>query len=283
MNPICIRLILLVSFSWMFLVSSTLADDPNVPSPYAQYFAKHSDTENVFSKSVAPLLEGQGSGRSYALIAGVWKYSFGDLRPAQVDIEELKDYLIDEEHFDEVVVLTNDDVNFQNLHYFLQTYFADQLDDFPRSRFLFAYSGHGFLDGDAGYLVLPNARNVMDRSQSISVNTLGSLIEIVTDRAHHSLILLNACNAGSFLNYSFGDHAIIPKKRGAHAITAGGTNEKAYAISSLGNGSVFYEVLLDGIRGDADTDPREGDGIVTVSELYGYLHRRTTEVVPPVA
>ena len=271
MNKMFLSVLLILSFQ-------IHASDPDVPLEYKEYFKKYSTERSIYSEKIAPLYGGAKTGRSFALIVGAWKYKFGDLAPAKIDIENITNYLVEEEHFDEVVVLTNEDVNYDNLKYFLQTYFKKRVQSYPQSRFLFAYSGHGSLDGNDGYLVQTNATSLKDLDNSIGVDVLRQLINRVMNKAHHTLVLLNACHAGSFLTYNFGDKQYLPKKRGAHAITAGGTNELTYSIPAIGPGSVFFEVFLDGVRGAADSIPAIPDGIVTFNELFGYIHSETTRI-----
>lgn len=269
------KLNILITILIFLAFNSVASQEPNVPEKYKKYFVKYSTEKSIYSEKIAPLFGGAKTGRSFALVAGISDYKFGELPPAKVDIESITSYLLDEEHFDEVVVLTEEDVNYTNLKFFLQSYFKSRVQDYPQSRFLFAYSGHGNLDGRDGYIVEKNARSLSDLSNSISVDILRNLIEKVMDKAHHTLVLLNACHAGSFLNYSHGEKQYIPRKRGAHAITAGGTSEKTYSIAKVGNGSVFFELFLDGVRGAADTVPQKGDGIVTFRELFQYIHSNT--------
>lgn len=42
--------------------------------------------------------------------------------------------------------------------------------------------------------------------------------------------------------------------------------------------SPFAEALFEGLRGAADTTPREGDGIITATELYCYVRDRVEEI-----
>ena len=252
------------------------------PSPkYEEYFVKYSTAPTFFSQKIAPLLGVAKVGRSFALVAGVSKYSFGTLTAAGVDVDALADYLVNEEQFDEVVVLRDEHVNYQNLAYFLESYFRRRVERYPQSRFLFAYSGHGFLVGpEEGRLTLASATAIRDMTHSLGVDVLYRLIKRVVDKSHHTLVLLNACHAGSFLQ-KFGPEQHIPWRRGAHVMTAAGTSEPAYSIKKVGPGSVFYEVLLDGVRGGADVGE---DGIVTYNELFGYVHKEvgkfTTKQVP---
>ena len=59
----------------------------------------------------------------------------------------------------------------------------------------------------------------------------------------------------------------LTRSRGRVIMTASGPNEVALELSKLGHGLFTYHVL-EGLNGKAD---RNGDGIVTVSELYEYV------------
>ncbi len=86
-------------------------------------------------------------------------------------------------------------------------------------------------------------------------------------------MLLNSCFSGTFLRRSFGNDTLFPQYPGAHAITAGGSGEKAWHDGKLGTGSVFFEKILAGLDGKADRESngRKPDGIITAHELGSYL------------
>jgi hypothetical protein len=94
------------------------------------------------------------------------------------------------------------------------------------------------------------------------------MFQPVVDSGFHVLALINACYSGDFLKLSFGGKRFIPKYPGAHAITAGGTNELTWHDGTIGSGSVFFETLYAALDGRAGRD-----GIVTVNDLFAYLQR----------
>src|ERR1035438_9226461 len=146
-----------------------------VPEPYRQKFVQYVDRRSMQEKALNLIgLTSQDVGRSFALIAGVSRYpnmpEMGrELAAAGADIDELQNYLRSEEFFDEIVVLRDGDVTMENLEYFLQDYFPDRLRKSPKSRFLFAYSGHGMAEGSkeapTGYLLKSTARSLALRIQ----------------------------------------------------------------------------------------------------------------------
>lgn len=247
-----------------------------VPSQYRKYLLENRDTRSLPEKILNKVgLTRADVGRSFALLCGISTYpniqgKHGNLKPAAEDIQKLQAYLKQHEFFDEVVVLRDKQVTLRNLEYFLQTYFPKRLKQFPKSRFLFAYSGHGMTENNKGYLLKSTARSLDDKGHAIPVKVLKVYIDEVVAAAHQVLVLLNSCHSGVFLKRPYGKLLLLPKYPGAHAITASGPSELAWHIEEVGSGSIFYEKLLAGISGIADA---EKDGIVTSHELYSYLRR----------
>ncbi|MCI5219910.1 MAG: hypothetical protein D3914_12175, partial [Candidatus Electrothrix sp. LOE2] len=234
-----------------FPVPPAAQERPPVPPQYGGYFFKYTDKRSVPEKmfNIAGVTNAD-VGRSFALLCDVSEYpnisssEGGTLPAAAEDIRKLKVYLRDHDFFDEIVVLENEQVTTANLEYFLQAYFADRLKKFPKSRFLFAYSGHGMTENNTGYLLKSTARDLKDRRRAIKVDVLKDYIDEVVATGHHVLVLLNSCYSGTFLRRSFGNNRLFPQYPGAHAITAGGSDEPAWHDGKLGPGSVFYEKVL---------------------------------------
>lgn len=256
---------------------------PPVPPQYVRFFVHYVDRRSMLEKSLNIIgMTNEDVGRSFAVIAGVSHYprlpaGARELAAAEADRNKLVEYLKNEEFFDEIIVLWDEDMNQTNLSYFLQDYFPHRLQAFPKSRFLFAYSGHGFLDGDEGYLLGNSATGFGDKKSAIDLRNMRRMIDDVVHAGYQVLVLLNSCYAGAFLTHTSFGGLYIPRHAGAHAITAGASQEKAWSDSRIGPGSVFFEKLLTGLGGAADKIPEGGDGIITTSELYAYL-RQEVEV-----
>jgi formylglycine-generating enzyme required for sulfatase activity len=246
-----------------------------LPSQYQRYFARFVDERTLTEQMLNTVhMTSREYGRGFALIAGISKYPFmsgagSDLAPAAEDVRKLVNYLTTYEKFDEIVVLKDNDVTEANLTYFVEHYFPARLQKFPRSRFLFAYSGHGTTVNNKGYILTAEAHDFADTLNSIPMATLRVMFQEVVDSGFHVLALINACYSGDFLRRAFGgDRHFIPKNPGAHAITAGGSNELTWHDGTIGSGSVFFEKLY------AALDGRTGsDGVVTVDDLAAYLRR----------
>jgi hypothetical protein len=127
---------------------------------------------------------------------------------------------------------------------------------------LFYYSGHGDEDG----LHLP--RGTMPLSElRAEMNRIPADLRIA---------ILDACrSSGKSKGVRRGpefDLAIAPDSpHGTVEIRASSSGEAAQESEELG-GAVFTHFLLSGLRGAADSD---GDGRVTLAELYAYAYRRT--------
>lgn len=101
-------------------------------------------------------------------------------------------------------------------------------------------------------------------------------------QAERILLLLDTCYSGTAGGRSFAHQRVratglndqflerLTRSRGRVIITASGPNEVAFELDELGHG-VFTYYVLEGLQGKAD---RNGDGIVTVSELYEYVEEQ---------
>ena len=255
-----------------------LQDVPQwVPEQYRSYFVHYVDDRSTVERALN--LAGwtrQDTGRSFALVAGISRYPrmqgrAATLKPAADDVAKLVAYLREYEFFNEIVVLENQDVTLQNLQYFLTNYFPRRLRQAPKSRFLFAYSGHGMTESNRGFILTTEATSLEDRYDAISMAVLRGIFQDVVDTGYHVLALINACYGGSFINMSFGERDYPPQREGAHAITAGRSGELTWHDPEFGGGtgSLFFEAVLEGLDGRADYPPE--DGLVTMKELDTYL------------
>ncbi len=258
-------------------------DAQSVPSQYQRFFVFREDQRSRFEKALNLIGKTQFPvGRSFALIAGVTQYPNRPpleryLRPAAVDIEKLQAYLREQEFFDEIVVLKDGDVTLPNLNYFLDNYFPERLAprNSPHSRFLFAYSGHGYsvTAGETirGYLLTSPATSLTDPINRIGLDVVRTMLGPVVDSAEKVLVLINSCDSGAFLSgRGFGNDPFAPGEKGAHAITASREKQQSFQVDAVGPGSVFFEEIFAGLGGSADKSP--ADGVVTYRELDAYLH-----------
>ncbi|WPO42027.1 GH25 family lysozyme [Tardiphaga sp. 42S5] len=233
--------------------------------------------------------------RSFALLVGVSSYpNFPDpkdreLPPAAEDIALLRTF-IDDQKFDEIIVLQNSDATKDNLRYFLEVYLNKQLDLYKmRSRVLFAFSGHGAADDTsqaaAGKLVLGPASGANDFEHVYKLDELAPLLRTVGNKSYHFIALLGSCFSGGIFSAvgSGGDNIFYPRAPGAHAVSATRPDQLAYAFKNEA-GSIFFTRLVKGVvTGNADRDYSNwaqdatgslhlvGGGIVRLGALNAYV------------
>lgn len=255
----------------------------DIPAQYRQFFKKYKKDGRSLPTSIlaAQGIDDHKIGRSYALVAGISHYPHlpSDkqlLQPAQVDVDRLVDFLENHEYFDEIVVLENDDVTLDNLNYFLGEYFPDRMaGDEPNSRFLFAFSGHGFDYGNDSYLLASSASTMEDRHNSIDLLQLKVAVEKSVAKALNVLVLVNSCQGGAFLDkVPFGEKPSVFPKIGAHAITAGAKGQFTYAAGGAGRGSYFFEEVLRALNGDSNPS---SDGFLSHDQLYSIVRREVQQ------
>ncbi len=132
-------------------------------------------------------------------------------------------------------------------------------------------------DGLAKYLIPRNVQPESLRSTAFAMDEIGGILGRIP--AERVVLLLDTSYSGVAGGRSFAPSNARPrtlsdqflerltKSRGRLVITASGPNEVALETAELGHG-LFTYYLLEGLSGKAD---RNGDGVVTVSELYPYV------------
>jgi len=253
---------------------TTMAQSNTIDPEFKKYLVYQADRRSM-PETLLNLagLTSQDVGRSFAMIVGVSHYpkmhqqQYRYLAPADRDLDLLISYLKNQQFFDEIVVLRDEAVSFDNLRYFLETYFPGQLKKYPKSRFLFTYSGHGMTEGNSGYFLTSNATSLEDKQHSIDMFALRGFASQTIDAAYQSLFLINACHSGAFLGKSReGAWDVLLNRPGAHAIMSSGTTDSSFGEAD--KGSFFYQKLIEGLNGAAD--PR-GRGVIIVADLGAYL------------
>ena len=206
---------------------------------------------------------GDGAGRLslreiYALVIGISAYSNGitPLQYTRNDPIRMRDFLLDEEGFDYVHVLTEEKATFRRIRQLMEDELPALIGE--NDRFLFYWSGHGidFKDGTGrarGYLPLATS-GPGQRSSMVSMAQLDAWDDWIN--ARHALYLLDACASGLASYEVQGeedfeglDNATLERlsKPGRHLITAG-TGEQKTIASARWEGSVFTDSILRAAR-----------------------------------
>jgi len=260
---------------------------------YCRFFFHYSDSSDLDAR--VGLRVGASNGnetRAFAVVVGVSSYpniEGASLPPAKNDVDKLKDFF-KAQRFDEIIVLENDDATEENINYFLGKYLIERsfLYNGPnggRSRVVVAYSGHGTPDvgGAPAALVLSRAQTLSDVNSAYPLSLLRTHLELLAKAHFHVLALVNACYGGGlFGNPLAGGNMSVSYERGAHAVTAGAANQLVYSLGNPGEGSIFFEKIIEGVTtGKADPNyPTVVDeagtiqlrgGVVRLGALVDYL------------
>ena len=151
------------------------------------------------------------------------------------------------------------------------------------------FSCHGVKD-DSGELFLAAADTRMDLLEATAVASAFVNKSMTRSRSGCVVLLLDCCYAGAFargMTRAGSDVDLTDRfgGRGRAVITASTALQLAFEGDDLTASdpeatgpSVFTRALVDGLRtGEAD---RDADGIVSLDELYGYVHDEVTRVNP---
>ncbi|MGB5686010.1 MAG: caspase family protein, partial [Candidatus Electrothrix sp.] len=232
--------------------------------------------------------------KSHAIIIGIDQYSNGisPLATAVNDARRLAQIL--EEQYDYSITLLVEEVTRSRLQAVFEEELPEQID--PNDRLLIYFAGHGVaLDGEngpEGYLILQDA--TLDEDSFWPMTELHKALDDLP--CQHMLAILDCCFAGAFRWSSTRDLQPLPsviyreryerflRDPAWQVITSAAYNQKAldtlsgYVVGTHGVAqdeeqphSPFALSLFEALHGAADSTPKDGDGIITATELYIYL------------
>ncbi|MGP1440337.1 MAG: eIF2A-related protein, partial [Treponema sp.] len=140
--------------------------------------------------------------------------------------------------------------------------------------FVFYIAGHGITyDEDGDYYYLPSnfrfTSSEAIQQQGISKNDLTRYLSLI--KAGKTLILMDTCNAGSFLGNNtrgLSEQTAIDRltRSTGHATIVASSDDQVAMEGYEGHG-IFTYILVEGLSGKADAD---GDGFITLQELSAY-------------
>jgi hypothetical protein len=226
------------------------------------------------------------SEKRHALIVATARYAdpkLRQLRAPAADAERLAEVLRDPGRgdFAEVEVLADESEG--TITRRLARFFDDRR---PDDLLLLHFSCHGVKD-DHGELFLAAADTEVDLLSATGVSAAWVSEQIARTRARRTIVLLDCCFSGSF-PFGLRARAAGPvdapaqlQGRGRVVITASSALEYAFEGDELtgeGRPSVFTAAVVEGLEsGRADLD---GDGLISVDELYEYVYDRVKERTP---
>lgn len=221
----------------------------------------------------------------YALIIGNTEYTdpgLVQLTAPGRDAEDFARVLQDKEigAFDKVNVLIND----------LKHVVEEAIDDFfnykkPDDLLVLYFSGHGVRD-EAGalYLAVKNTTRTKLRATGIKSDFIREVMDL--SRSKRQVLILDCCYSGAFpqgTKAGIGGLMGMPQAfqgYGRYILTASDAIQLAWEgdkVIGKTDNSLFTHFLVKGLEGEADLD---GDGRITVDELYDYAYEKVKYSTP---
>lgn len=222
----------------------------------------------------------------YALVIGNTDYAdpgLAQLTAPGKDAEDFARVLQDTEigAFDDVVVLLN------QAEYVVR----EAIDDFfnqkmPDDLLVLYFSGHGVRDElGALYLAVKNTVRSKLRATGIKSDYIREAMD--QSRSRRQVLVLDCCNSGAFaqgtkaeLGGSVGTKVAFEGGYGRVILTASDSTQLAWEgdkVIGETDKSLFTHFLVEGLEGEADLD---GDGRITVDELYDYTYEKVKHATP---
>jgi formylglycine-generating enzyme required for sulfatase activity/uncharacterized caspase-like protein len=222
----------------------------------------------------------------YALIIGNTEYTdpgLAQLSAPGKDAKDLACVLRDKEigSFEDVNILLNQP----------EYVVREAIDRFfdqkkPDDLLVLYFSGHGVRDElGALYLAVKNTIRTRLRSTAIKSDYIREAMD--QSRSKRQVLILDCCNSGAFApgtkaatGASIGTATAFDSGYGRIILTASDSTQFAWEGDKvIGNtdNSLFTHYLVEGLKGAADLD---GDGRITVDELYDYAYEKVRLATP---
>jgi hypothetical protein len=225
------------------------------------------------------------SGGRAALLVATYEYEdpgLKELRAPEADAKALAQVLMDAEIAGyEVTMLLNEP------HYVV----GEAIGDFYQNRrrqdvALLYFTGHGLKDDDGHlYFAMKNTKRNSLLFTGLAAEQIDAAME--ASPSQQKILILDCCYSGAFPagRTAKADSAVHSleklRGRGRVVLTASDATEYAFegdSIRGQSHGSVFTKYLVEGMQtGRADLD---GDGDISLAELYSYAHDRVIEEIP---
>lgn len=240
-----------------------------------------------------PVIPSQFKGRKLAVIIGVSKYKYrdaglNDLRFADADVRSIRDFLKqpDGGRFSDsdMIFLENEQASIEAVRAALQWLVAQaRAEDLI---FLFI-AGHGAPDPYAPqnlYFLLHDTKATDMPATALSMSDLKRALD--SARAQRIIALIDTCHSAGLSGTKFVEKRSLAlenniinlyttklfSETGRALITSSDVNEVSLESDRWGGGhGIFTWALLEGLRGEADTN---NDRLITVGELFPYLRDR---------
>ena len=250
------------------------------------------DIDGISQEELLHVTKVKARGDIWAIVIGINQYqNTRNLKYAVNDARAFKDYLKDYVDIpdERIFYLANQDATKSRIESLLGTTIKRKAsrDD----TVIIFYAGHGAVEPDPSNLdgdgfekyLLPHDADLEDLySTSISMNNIRTIFTRI--RADRLIFIADTCYSGASggrtmmatktrANLSDKFYERISKGKGRVIISSCSANEISKEDDNLQHG-VFSYYMLEGLKGRADQD---GDGIITVSELFSYITRKVPQ------
>lgn len=241
--------------------------------------------------SNAPVQEFRG--KKYALIVGIssFRYTetgFDNLKFADQDARSVQQFLMSPAGgrfpADNVLLLTNEQATLDRIREALSR-FAVQPG--PDDLLIIFFASHGGPDPYAQqnlYFLAHDSKLDSLEQTALPMRDLQRLLQ-QNVRARRVVMLVDTCHSAGLSDVqtrglrnnliNLYAERVLYREEGRAVITSSDINEESLEGQRWGGGhGVFTHFLIEGLRGNADTD---GDRFVTVAELFSYVRQRVLE------
>jgi hypothetical protein len=251
------------------------------------------DRDNQISTRTVMVTQLIERSKIWAVVIGLSRYkSVPSLQFGDKDALAIQEYLLKRVGVpkENIILLTNEQATLVNVRRTLGTELRRKAGQ--KDTVIIYFAGHGAPeldttspdeDGLEKYLVMYD-------SDSDDLYTTGlpmREVEVIFQRlaAERVIFIADTCFSGAAVGRTFATVARratvsdaflarLSKGKGRVVLTASRANQVSQERDELGHG-VFTYYLLEGLNGKADQD---GDGIITVDEIYNYVSRKVPEV-----
>ncbi len=156
----------------------------------------------------------------------------------------------------------------------------------PDDLLVLYFSGHGVRD-ELGSLYLAVKNTIRNRLRSTAIKSDYIREAMDQSRSKRQVLILDCCNSGAFsqgtkaaTGVSIGTATEFEAGYGRIILTASDSTQFAWEgdkVIGKTDNSLFTHFLVKGLEGEADLD---GDGSITVDELYDYAYERVRFATP---
>lgn len=223
--------------------------------------------------------------RKFALIIGNTEYTDPGLAQLTAPGKDAEDFAR--------VLQSKDICDFDAVHISLNepsSSVIEAVDEFfdqkkPDDLLVLYFSGHGVKD-EIGSLYLAFKNTVRSRLRSTAIKSDYIREAMDQSRSKRQVLILDCCNSGAFpqgTKAELGGVMGMAKAfqgYGRFVLTASDATQFAWEgdkIIGETDNSLFTHFLMKGLEGEADSD---GDGKITVDELYDYAYHQISRVTP---